>query len=398
MAREVAPEPETSTTVKTVKPQGKPESGQKRPFPASLLSNLNLNGPGSGRETRHFEIALDGSDLAYQVGDALGIMPTNCPDLVEELIRALGLGGEEIVPGANGAEISLREALLRHYEITRVPKLFLQFVAARSRDPRLERLTAPAANGEQARFLQGGEIIDLLLAFPDVQFSALEFVGLLRKLRPRLYSISSSPKVHPGQVHLTVSVVRYESRGRQRKGVCSTFLADRAGHDTPVPVFVQTNKSFRPPADGRQPIIMIGPGTGIAPFRAFLQERRATGARGQNWLFFGDRHEQTDFLYRDELTSMLHDGSLTRLDTAFSRDQPEKIYVQHRMLEQAKELFNWLEDGASFYVCGDASHMARDVDAALHRVVEIAGGRSPDCAAEYVEKLKADRRYLRDVY
>jgi len=224
-------------------------------------------------------------------------------------------------------------------------------------------------------------------------------VRMLKKLQPRLYSISSSPKAHPGQVHLTVGAVRYEVGGRARKGVCSTFLADRVQPgDTRVGVFVHANKAFRPPAGGDTPMIMVGPGTGIAPFRAFLHERRATGARGKSWLFFGDQRAATDFLYRDELARLMREGTLTRLDTAFSRDQTEKIYVQQRMIENATELYAWLEAGAHFYVCGDASRMAKDVDAALHRVIELAGGRTLEQAMAYVQTLRSTKRYARDVY
>ena len=300
--------------------------------------------------------------------------------------------------GGDGAEVSLREALSRHYEITKIPAPLLSALAERSGAELLTRLTAPGVNGELKQFLWGRDILDLLLAYPAIRFAPSEFVGLLKKLSPRLYSIASSPKAHPGQVHLTVNIVRYESLSRKRKGVCSTFLAERVEPKASVPVFVQPNRNFRPPQNPDTPMILIGPGTGIAPFRAFLHERRATGARGRNWLFFGDQRAATDFMYRDELKTLVHDGVLTRLDTAFSRDQPEKIYVQHRMRENARELFRWLEDGAHFYVCGDASRMANDVDAALHHIVREAGGRTAEKAADYVMKLKAERRYQRDVY
>jgi len=248
------------------------------------------------------------------------------------------------------------------------------------------------------KFLYGREIIHLLQAHPDVRFSPTEFVGFLSKLQPRLYSISSSPKAHPNEVHLTVAVVRYESLGRRCQGVCSTFLADRVHESTPVPVFVQTSTNFRLPQNTDAPVIMIGPGTGIAPFRAFLEERRAVGARGKNWLYFGDQCQATDFLYREELENFLRDGHLVRLDTAFSRDQAEKIYVQQRMLENARELWSWLEAGAHLYVCGDAKRMAKDVDAALHQIISTAGGKTADQAAEYVRQLKQAKRYQRDVY
>jgi sulfite reductase (NADPH) flavoprotein alpha-component len=251
---------------------------------------------------------------------------------------------------------------------------------------------------ELDKFLWGREIIDFLHQSPGLKFAPDEFVNLLRKLQPRLYSIASSLKAHPEQVHLTVDTLRYEIHGRQRKGVCSNFLAEGVGETTPVPVFIQTSKHFRLPRNGDVPIIMVGPGTGIAPFRAFLEERRATGATGANWLFFGAQRSRCDFFYKDELEAMQQQGVLTRLDTAFSRDQDFKIYVQQRMLESAGDLWSWLERGAHFYVCGDASRMARDVENALSEIVRTVGGRSEDATAEYLQKLKTDKRYQRDVY
>ena len=375
-----------------------PSYGKKNPFRAPLLANRKLNGGGSDKDTRHFEIALGGSGLSYEVGDALGVAPANCPELVEELLNALGHSRDETVAGGDGTQVPLGDALSRHYEITKIPQPLLRAVAERTSDQDLQKLIAPGVNGELTKFLWGREIIDLLLAHPAAKFSATEFVSLLKKLPPRLYSISSSPKAHEGQVHLTVAVVRYRSLGRDRKGVCSTFLAERVPAGAAAPVFVHKNKGFRPPADGGRPMIMVGPGTGIAPFRAFLEERRETGAQGRNWLFFGDQHAATDFLYRDELEVMSRSGLLTRLDTAFSRDQEQKVYVQHRMIEHAKEIYSWLEEGAHFYVCGDANRMAKDVDRALHEVVQLAGGKTSDAAASYVSKLQAEKRYQRDVY
>jgi sulfite reductase (NADPH) flavoprotein alpha-component len=375
-----------------------PAYSRKNPFPAPLLANRNLNGATSAKETRHVELSLDGSGLNYQAGDALGVVPANCPALVQEILAVLGSLGDETVPHSTLGELSFRDALRRGYEITRIPQPLLHAFAERTGDEALKKVTAPDANGVLTQFLWGREIIDLLLAFPQVKFSPAEFVALLKKLPPRLYSISSCPKVHLGQVHLTVGVVRYESLGRTRKGVCSCFLAERAEAAAGVPVFVHQNKNFRPPADGDRPMIMVGPGTGIAPFRAFLYERKATGASGRNWLLFGDQHSASDFLYREETETLARQGALARLDTAFSRDQPEKIYVQHRMLENARELFDWLEQGAHFYVCGDAKRMAKDVEEALHRVVETGGGRNREQAAEYVSQLKAEKRYQRDIY
>jgi sulfite reductase (NADPH) flavoprotein alpha-component len=241
-------------------------------------------------------------------------------------------------------------------------------------------------------------VIDTLASKGGIALKPVEFVARLKKIQPRLYSISSSPKAHPGQVHLTVGAVRYEASGRARKGVCSTFLAERGVATAKVGVFVHSNKAFRPPASGDTPMIMVGPGTGIAPFRAFLEERAASGAQGKNWLFFGDQKEASDFLYRDELIALRDRGVLTRLDLAWSRDQAAKVYVQNRMLENAMELYAWLEAGAHFYVCGDASRMAKDVDAALHEIVATAGGKTTEGAAEYINALKAAKRYQRDVY
>ena len=377
-------------------PDPAPAYSRKNPFPAKLLVNRLLTSSASGKETRHFEISLAGSGLTYEAGDALGVMPTNCPALVDDLLHALNRDGEEAVPTPDGGEASLRTALLRHYEISKIPPALLKVIAERSSDKTLAGLMEPAAKDALSHYLYGREIVDLLRDFASVTFTPGEFVGHLRKLQPRLYSISSSLKAFPEEVHLTVAAVRYESFGRKRKGVCSTFLADRAAG--PVPVFVHKAAAFRLPQNGDLPVIMVGPGTGVAPFRAFLHERRATGAKGRNWLFFGEQRASTDFFYREELEQMMTDKHLTLLTTAFSRDQAEKIYVQHRMLEHGPELWSWLEAGAHFYVCGDASRMAKDVDAALHSVIQNSGGLSPEAAAEYVKKLKADKRYQRDVY
>lgn len=372
---------------------------RKQPFPAKLITNRRLNGPGSAKDTRHFEISLAGSGLTYEVGDALGVVPSNCPMLVGDILAALGCDGEEAVKDSDGIEQSLRLALSKSCVITRPTQALLKELTTRTGDAQLTALLDPANKDKLGDWLWGREVIDLLLAFPQAKLSAADLVSLLGKLQPRLYSISSSPKAHPDEVHLTVGAVRYESHGRGRKGVCSTFLADRVAlGETPVPVFVQTSHGFRLPADGNVPIIMVGPGTGIAPFRAFLEERRATGATGRNWLLFGDQKSACDFLYREQLEAMRSEGVLTRLDLAFSRDQSEKVYVQDRMLSAADELWSWLEAGAHFYVCGDAKRMAKDVDAALHQAVATAGGKSTEDAAAYVAALKQAKRYQRDVY
>jgi len=365
-------------------PEGGPAEGadgghsKARPFPAAVLTVRALSGAGSGKEVNHVEFSLAGSGLAYEAGDALGVFPTNCPALVAEVLAALGYDGEEAVRAPDGSSVPLRRALGESYDLGKPSAELLALLGAGS---------APLPH-----------VIDVLLAHPGKRIPAAEFVGALRKLQPRLYSISSSPKAHVGQVHLTVGAVRYEHAGRRRKGVCSTFLAERALAVGRVGVFVHPNRVFRPPADGSRDMIMVGPGTGIAPFRAFLQERRLTGATGRNWLVFGDQREATDFLYREELLGARADGTLARLDLAWSRDGADKVYVQHRLLAAAEEVWAWLEAGAHFYVCGDASRMAKDVDAALHRVVETAGGRTAEQAADYIQTLRAAKRYVRDVY
>lgn len=365
------------------------------PFPARLLTNRRLNGAGSQKETRHFEISLEGSGLNYEAGDALGVWPTNCPDLVREILEAGNFRGDECV-SVSGKDFALRQALTEKLDAGKPGVELLQFFA-KTNAP-LKDLLAPERKEDLKKWLWGRGILDILLENRAAMPSAKEFVALLKSLQPRLYSISSSPKAHTGQVHLTVNVVRYESHSRARKGLASTFLADRVDAETHVPVFIQTSHGFRLPSNGKTPVVMVGPGTGIAPFRAFLHERRASGATGPNWLFFGEQRAATDFYYREELEQMFSDGHLTKLCTAFSRDQAEKIYVQNRMLENAAALWSWLEEGAHFYVCGDASRMAKDVDEALHKVIQDAGGKSADDAAAYVAKMKLDKRYQRDVY
>jgi sulfite reductase (NADPH) flavoprotein alpha-component len=368
------------------------------PFAARLLVNRRLNQDASEKETRHFEIGLGAEGPIYEVGDALGIFPTNCPELIDQIIRTLGYDGEEGVPAPDGTETSLRHALSHCYDMNRVSRPFLEEIAARTGDPDLKRLLEPAQASAQKTFLEERDLLDLLLSYPGITLSPQEIVGHLRQLQPRLYSIASSLKAAPGEVHLTVSIVRYQLRDRGRKGVCSTFLADRLQLGDPLPVFVHHSPNFRLPTDPSRPVIMVGPGTGIAPFRAFLQERKVAGASGQNWLFFGEQRSKCDFLYQEELMSMVKNGVLARLDTAFSRDQTHKIYVQHRLLEHATEVWKWLEKGAHFYVCGDAKRMAKDVDHALREICRTAGNLSDDQTQEYIENLRRDKRYQRDVY
>jgi sulfite reductase (NADPH) flavoprotein alpha-component len=308
----------------------------------------------------------------------------------------MGWDGSETVQIGESVT-TVGEALTHRFEIGKPSSDLLSAVAQANPTAEFVSLLAADRTAELRKWLWGRDVLDIL-GFLREPLSPNQLLLLLRKLAPRLYSISSSPRSHPGEVHLTVSCVRYESLGRARKGVASTFLADRVGSSGHLEVFVQTAHGFKPPPHGNTPMIMVGPGTGIAPFRAFLEERQAIGARGGNWLFFGDQRRDTDFLYEEQLSAWQKDGFLTRLDLAFSRDQEEKVYVQDRMLESGAELWAWLEKGAHFYVCGDAMRMAKDVDSALHKIIEVAGGSTPDEAKAYVARLKSEKRYQRDVY
>jgi len=371
---------------------------RQNPFPGKLVVNRRLSSDDSAKDTRHFEIDLTGWGLSFEPGDSVAVYPTNDPNLVEEILRALGAKGDELVPAAKTTK-PFREALLRDYAITQPTPKFLKAIAQRaSAAPMLTELLHPDRKHDLENYLWGAEVIDFLLDHPSVKFTPEEFVGLLTKLQPRLYSVASSLRVFPDQVHLIVDVVQYESRGRVRKGVASTFLAERADK-VPLPVYPSSAKHFHMPEDQNLPLIMIGPGTGIAPFRAFLQERRAISAKGKNWLFYGAQREKCDYAYKEDWEVFTRDGLLTRLDCAWSRDQAHKIYVQHKMLENAAEIWNWIDgEGAQFFVCGDARRMAKDVDAALRKIVQEQGGKSVDEANAYVEKLKTDKRYKRDVY
>ncbi len=376
-----------------------PPYSRANPFPAKLLVNRRLSGPESAKDTRHFELDLTGWGLSYEVGDSVAVCATNDPELVDEIIHALSTTGDEKVPRPKGPTTTLREALLRDYGITQPTPKFLNAITERANSSTLLKdLLQPERKEDLDRYLWGMEVIDFLNEHPSAKFSPQEFVGLLTKLQPRLYSVASSLKMYPDQVHLIVDVIRYESHGRLRKGVASSFLAERT-NDVKVPVFPSVAKHFHLPENPDTPIIMVGPGTGVAPFRAYLQERKTNGAKGKNWLFFGSQHEKCDFAYGEEFEAFKKEGILTRLDCAWSRDQPEKIYVQHRMRDNADEIWKWLDaEGAYFFVCGDARRMAKDVDATLRKIVREQGGKSPGEANEYVEKLKSDKRYKRDVY
>jgi sulfite reductase (NADPH) flavoprotein alpha-component len=378
---------------------GDSEYSRSNPFRAEILENLNLNGRGSSRETRHIELSLEGSNLQYEPGDSLGIYPENHPRLVEELIAAMRWNAEESVAvGKNGEERPLREALLRNFEITVLTKPLLEQVAKLAPSSGLKELLEAGRAEEFKAYIKERDLLDLVQDYSLQGIPARDFVSVLRKIPPRLYSIASSSKATPDEVHITVRTIRYESQGRDRYGVCSVQLAERLQPGDTLPVFIQQNPNFKLPEDPQTPIIMIGPGTGVAPFRAFLAEREETEAQGKTWLFYGDQHFSTDFLYQIEWQRWLKDGVLTQMDVAFSRDTDRKVYVQHRMQEKSRELYQWLQEGAYIYVCGDEKRMAHDVHAALSSILEQEGSLSSDEAAEYLARMQQQRRYQRDVY
>ncbi len=370
--------------------------GKKKPFPARLTLRRKLNRAPSQRDTRHIELLLEGSGLTYEVGDAIATLPQNDPTLVDEILGVLPFNTTVSVTTPEGSKRSLRDALIECYDIRTISKALLRKWSTYCRHPYL--IAAVENDDELASIVEGREIVDLIFDFPADFKNGQEFVDLLRKLQPRLYSIASSPKAHPGKVHLTVAKVTYETHGRTRKGVCSTFLCEGLTEGETVRVFMQPTKHFKLPADPARDIIMVGPGTGIAPFRAFLEERRATEAPGRNWLFFGNAHEANDFFYEEEFAEMKASGSLARIDAAWSRDQEFKIYVQDKIRENDSEVWNWLEGGAHFYICGDAAHMAPDVEKALADLIRKYGNVDDEGAAAYLKRLKDEHRYQRDVY
>lgn len=371
-----------------------PAHSRIAPFAAPLVARRRLSGPGSDKEVYHYEFSLAGSGLSYEPGDSIGIYPRNDPELAGLLICQLGLRGDEEVFDAAGLKLSLFEILRRDCNITRPSR---RLVEATLKMSGIEACSSVPGVAENAEFSHG-DVLDLLRRHPKAAFAPQEFVNLLSKLPPRLYSAASSLRAHPEMVQLMVATVRYDLAGRKRNGVCSTYLADQVQVSMKVPLFIHVARHFHLPAEGGAPVIMIGAGTGVAPYRAFLQDRAATGARGRNWLIFGERRRHCDFAYQDEWVWLIAKGLLTRMDTAFSRDQAEHLHVQHRMLEHAGDLWRWLEEGAVLYVCGDATHMAGEVDAALVQIVREAGGMSPEAARQYVTELRSSRRYRRDVY
>jgi sulfite reductase (NADPH) flavoprotein alpha-component len=368
------------------------------PLHAAVVEKRNLTEEGSTKSTIHMAFRIEGTGLNYEAGDACGVLPRNDENMVAEILQQLRFNGNESVHCEKAGNTTLHDALMRYLQINRLTRKTVSDYAARSQSAMLSELAKPERKAQLESYIYDRGFVDLLLEHPVQDFEPGEIVSMLPRLTPRLYSISSSPMAHAGELHATVAVVRYQSHNRERGGVCSTMFADRTAISETLPIFIQPNKKFKIPKNPDQSMIMIGPGTGIAPFRGFLHERRALGHKGSNWLFFGERSRATDFLYREEVESMLADGHLTRLDTAFSRDQEHKMYVQDRMMEQAPMLWSWLNDGASIYVCGDARQMAKDVDRALRSVIQEQGKMDTEESGEFMENLKSTGRYHRDVY
>ncbi len=381
-----------------------PVYSKTNPYLATVLVNEHLTSPASEKVTIHVEMEL-AEGMTYKPGDALGVIPTYREEAVTELLKVLGFDGSEKViepvKGTPGNEITVREALTSKLGIGKLARGAVnQYakLAGENVPAGLRALLGPENKAALEDYCWGREFVDLVADFPGIVKDPQDLFNILQRLMPRLYSIASSQRAHPGQVHLTVRVVTYNGHGKDRQGVCSGLLGFRAPAGSKLPVFLDTNDQFRLPEDPNTPIIMIGPGTGIAPFRAFLEEREATGAKGDNWLVFGDQRAASDYLYREQFEAMERKGFLTKLQTAFSRDQANKIYVQDRLREASEELFAWLERGAHFYVCGDASRMAKDVEQVLLESIAKGLNGTPEQAAEYLKKMKAEHRYERDVY
>jgi sulfite reductase (NADPH) flavoprotein alpha-component len=391
-------------TAGSVAPKAASPYSRKNPFLAELTRHDRLTGPGSSKDTRHFVLNLVGSGLTYTPGDSLGVFGRHSPELAEAVIGLLGFNGGATVNDPKGQPTTLRQALLRDYTINRANRKMVAALAERLPEgEQRTRLTALIANSDAlSEYIHSRDYVDILKEFHEARFeSPAAFVAQLSPVVPRLYSIASSSQAHPGEAHLCITVVRYSTHGRAKKGLASGFFADHSDmFVNNIPIYVQESRAFRLPKDDSRDIIMCGPGVGLAPFRAFLEQRVLDGATGRNWLFFGEQHRATDFLYGDELLAYQSQGKLHRLELAFSRDQSQKVYVQHRMREQGKELWSWLQNGAYIYVCGDARHMAKDVHQALIDVAQKEGGLSADAAADYVNVtlMKTEKRYLRDVY
>lgn len=379
--------------------KGQSTFSRTNPFQAKVLKNVNLNGPGSNKETRHIELSLQGSNLSYGPGDCLGIIPENDPELVTSLLKEMKWDADTAVTiNKQGDTLPLRDALTTYFEITLLTKKIIQQAAELTENEELQKLTSVENISQLKEYMDGRDLLDFLRDFGPWKATAQDFVSLLRKMPPRLYSIASSIAANPEEVHLTIGAVRYTAHGRDRKGVCSVLCAERIQEGDTLPVFIQQNKHFNLPEAPDKDIIMVGPGTGIAPFRAFIQERAVHKVSARSWLFFGDQHSASDFLYQSELEKYKKDGVLTKLETAFSRDTAQKVYVQHKMLENSKELFEWLKNGAYFYVCGDKQYMAKDVQEALISIIEKEGALTREEAEVYLTDMQKQGRYQRDVY
>ncbi len=387
---------------------GTPEHGKytrNNPYQSTVTMNYLLTGEGSEKETRHLAFSLE-EGMTYTPGDAVGVIPENRAECVAEVLQVLGFTGDERVLDHYKVEISFEEALRTRLAIGKLTRGSVNQYAKLPHAAEcgghgleaLKHLCGPDNKARAEEYCYGREFIDLITDFPGAVATPQELFNVLQRLTPRMYSIASSQALHPDSVETTVRVVRYDSHGRERQGLASGHLGERSDVGSTLPIFLHSNANFRLPEDTSAPVIMIGPGTGIAPFRSFLEERQATGAKGDNWLFFGEQRRALDFLYEEQLTGMHKDGVLTRLDTAFSRDQARKVYVQDRMQEHAAELYSWLERGAFFYVCGDATRMAKDVETALLDVIARGSNGTLDHAAEYLAAMKKAKRYQRDVY
>ena len=372
---------------------------RKNPFKAEVLENLNLNGRGSNKETRHLELSLEGSGLTFEPGDSLGVYPENDPAIVDLILEEIQWDPEEkVTVNKQGDVLTLKEALTSHLEVTVLTKSLLEQAAQLSGNENLRELVSLGNEEKLKAYRQGRDLLDLISDFGKWGDSAQEFVSTLRKMPARLYSIASSLSANPDEVHLTIGAVRYNAHERERNGVCSILCAERLKPGETLSVYIQSNQNFKLPSNPDTPIIMVGPGTGVAPFRSFMQEREEAGVQGKSWMFFGDQHFVTDFLYQTEWQKWLKSGVLTKMDVAFSRDTDEKVYVQNRMLEHSAELFGWLQEGAVVYICGDEKNMAHDVHETLIGIVEKEGNMSREDAVGYLTDMQKEKRYQRDVY
>lgn len=389
----------TPTQTNVLQTEKKSVYSRTNPFEAEVLENINLNGRGSNKETRHLELLIEDSGLTFAPGDSVGIYPKNDPSLVDALLQEMKWDPEESVTlNAQGDLSALKKALTCHFEITVLTKPLLQKAAELSQNAKLKELLEEENSEQLNSYIDGRDLLDLVQDFGPWEGTANDFIAILRKIPPRLYSIASSYEANPDEVHLTIGLVNYTTDERERFGVCSGECTFRIEPGDTLPIYIQKNNNFRLPENPDTPIIMVGPGTGVAPFRSFLEEREELGIEGKSWLFFGDQHYHTDFLYQIEWQRWLKEGVLTRMDVAFSRDQEEKVYVQHKMLEHSTALYEWIEEGAVIYICGDEKNMAVDVHNTLLTIIEQEGNKTPEEAESYLAELQQTKRYVRDVY